>query len=112
MLASAKQIRSVARDLATAWRRYNRVRGQRKRYEDPDVNQLKTEFDPLISTVQDDVWSAEYLYLDGRRLPWTATNTKVREGQEVSVLATGRLWRSRPRDLWIGPQLGLWCRLG
>ncbi len=111
-MASAKNIRRLARDVSTAVRRYNHVRGRSTGYDDPGMDRLRAAFDPLIGAVRGDVESAEYLHLDGKRPPWTATGTRVREGQEVSVFATGRLWRSRPRDLWIRPQLGLWCRLG
>jgi len=112
VLVSARKIRSFTRDFTTALRRYNYVRGQKRTYEDVDIDQLRAAFDPLIHAVRDDVLCAEYVYLDAKRPPWTATRVQLREGQEVSVFATGRLWRSRPRDLWIGPQLGLWCRLG
>ena len=111
-VASTEKIRSRMRDFTTALRRYHRVRGHRSSYEAPDIDRLREAFDPLIRRVQDHVRGAEYVFLDGRRPPWTATNLALQAGEEVSVLAVGRLWRSKPLDLWIGPQLGLWCRIG
>lgn len=107
-----KRLQGLKRDLTTAARRYYSVRGGPDNRSDPDVGQLKAAFDPLLDAVRGDVQAAEYMRLDARKPPWTATGLEVAEGQEVSVFATGRLWRSRPRDLWIRPQLGLWCRLG
>jgi hypothetical protein len=62
--------------------------------------------------VRTSVQDTKYLVLNGRRPPWTATQLHIEAGQSVSIFATGRLWRSRPLDLWLGPQFGLWCRLG
>lgn len=99
MSALVKRLRGLARDVTTGLRRYNHVRGRKTGYEDPGTDRLRAAFDPLLHAVRDEVHSAEYVYLDGRRPPWTATGTTVRQGQEVSVLAAGRLWRSRPCDL-------------
>ncbi len=102
----------LKRDITTAARRYNCVRARKEDHRDPDARELKLAFDPLVRAAGDSIRTAEYIQLDGRKPPWTATNIQVEAGQEVSVFAAGRLWRSRPRDLWIAPQLGLWCRLG
>jgi len=106
------QVRRRTCEAVTAWRRYNYVRGRRPVYDDPDADRLRAAFDPLLGNVRDDVAHAGYFSLDATRLPWTPTGLTVRTGQQVSWFAVGRLWRSRPRDLWIRPQLGLWCRLG
>lgn len=107
-----KRLQGLKRDLTTAARRYNHVRGRREHREEPDAHRLKIAFDPLIRAAGDSVRTAECLYLDGNRPPWTATGIRIEAGEEVSVFATGRLWRSRARDLWLAPQFGLWCRLG
>ena len=107
-----KALRRLAREFTTATRRFSCVRGQREDYRDPDLDQLQSAFDPLLGTVRDTVQTAKYVHLDAKKPPWTATGIMVEKGQEVSVFATGRLWRSRPRDLWLAPQFGLWCRLG
>jgi len=107
-----KRLQGLKRELTTAARRYNRVRDRREHREEPDAQRLKAAFDPLLHAAGDAIRSAECLYLDARRPPWTATGIHVEAGQEVSVFATGRLWRSRARDLWLAPQFGLWCRLG
>lgn len=105
-------LQAKVRDFITGVRRYHSIRKQTVDHQDPDIEKLKTEFQPLIESVQDDIESFKYIRLESKNIPWTTTNISVCSGQEVSVLATGRLWRSRIRDLWIAPQLGLWCRLG
>lgn len=107
-----KRLQGLVRDTATAARRYNRVRGRREKYDDPDPSRLKAAFEPLIHAAGDAIQTAKCLRLDGAKPPWTATGLRVEAAQEVSVFATGRLWRSRARDLWLAPQFGLWCRLG
>lgn len=77
---------------------------------DPDA--MRAAFEPLLREVRDEIERAEVLQLDARRLPWRFSGFRLRKGQAVSVLAVGRIWASRPKDLWIRPQLGLWCRLG
>ena len=107
-----KRLQGLKRELATAVRRYNHVRGRRENHEDPDAHRLTLAFDPLLRAAGDSIRAVECLYLDASRPPWTATGVRVEEGEEVSLFATGRLWRSRARDLWLAPQFGLWCRLG
>ncbi len=111
-LGTMKRIQGLKRELTTAVRRYNCVRAHREAHDDPDANRLKLAFDPLIRAAGDNIQTAEYMQLRGDKPPWTATNIRIEEGQEVSVFAAGRLWRSRARDLWLAPQFGLWCRLG
>jgi len=45
-------------------------------------------------------------------LPWRDTRTALRRGDEVSVFAVGRVYLSRPLDVWASPQFQLWMRVG
>jgi hypothetical protein len=83
------------------------VRAQRENHRDPDLGELRSAFNPLLDRVRDNVEAVEHLHLDARKPSWTATGVEVSEGQEVSVFATGRLWRSRPRDLRLASSRGV-----
>jgi hypothetical protein len=96
----------------TAWRRYNQIHRKQSHYDDSSIDQLKAAFEPLLDKVRDNVQAVKYLSLDAKRPPWVATHLHLTAGQEVSVFATGRIWRSRVLDLWLGPQFGMWYRLG
>lgn len=100
------------RGTETAWRRYQQTLGHLPERNDPSLDELKAAFQPLVDAADDDVQSAQYTYVDGKRPPWTATHLEIEAGQEVSTFATGRLWRLRLLDLWLGPQFGLWFRMG
>lgn len=50
--------------------------------------------------------------LPGNVPPWTATQVHVRRGEELSVLASGRLVLAEALDLWMPPSLALWGRIG
>lgn len=44
--------------------------------------------------------------------PWFDTGLDVEAGESVTVLADGRVYISRALDVWVGPSLQLWCRIG
>ena len=50
--------------------------------------------------------------LPGNVPPWTDTGIAVRRGESITLLASGRLILSADLDLWYGPRLALWGRIG
>lgn len=44
--------------------------------------------------------------------PWTDTGLALDAGDAVTWLAEGRIVLSEPLDLWLGPRLALWGRVG
>ena len=50
--------------------------------------------------------------LPGDVPPWTDAQVHVRRGDELSVLASGRLVLAEALDLWMPPSLALWGRIG
>jgi len=56
------------------------VRGQRENRQDPDLDQLRSAFEPLLGIVRGNVQAAKYVHLGAKKPPWTATGTEVKEG--------------------------------
>ncbi len=52
------------------------------------------------------------LALPGSEPPWTASGLALEAGEEWSAFAEGRLVASEEIDLWFGPRVYLWFRLG
>lgn len=98
--------------LDTAWRRYKQINITRPGYTDPTLEKLESTFLPVLEAVKSTSSTYRTFHLPGNKPPWKATGMTIAQGQSVTVLATGRLWRSRLLDLWLGPQFGLWYRLG
>jgi len=55
---------------------------------------------------------ARLIQLPGNVPPWTDTGIRVRRGEWITLLAAGRLVLSADLDLWYGPRLALWGRVG
>lgn len=50
--------------------------------------------------------------VEGTATKWTDTGLRIEAGEEVTLLAQGRLAMSGPLDIWVGPRMGLWGRIG
>ena len=55
---------------------------------------------------------ARLVRLPGNVPPWTDTGIRLRRGEWITLLASGRLVLSADLDLWYGPRLALWGRVG
>jgi hypothetical protein len=55
---------------------------------------------------------ARLLHLPGNVPPWTDAGIRVGRGEWITILASGRLVLSVDLDLWYGPRLALWGRIG
>jgi hypothetical protein len=53
-----------------------------------------------------------FVSLPGDVPPWTETSVRVRPGEELSLLASGRLVLAEALDLWMPPRFALWARIG
>lgn len=63
---------------------------------------------PLAQRVAD----ARVVVLPGSEPPWTDTGVALEPGDEITVLADGRIVFSEELDLWFGPRVYLWRRIG
>jgi hypothetical protein len=50
--------------------------------------------------------------LPADRPPWLDTGLRVSKGDRLTLLSVGRVWLSRPLDLWTPPAFQLWARVG
>src|SRR5688572_25045391 len=55
---------------------------------------------------------ARLVHLPGNVPPWTDSGIALRRGESITFLASGRLILSADLDLWYGPRLALWGRIG
>jgi len=53
-----------------------------------------------------------HLVLPAHVPPWTETGMTLRRGEPMTILAEGRVVLAEALDLWFGPRLSLWARLG
>lgn len=60
----------------------------------------------------DRIADARVLHLPAQVPPWTDTGIDVEAGEEITLLAAGRVVLSEELDLWGGPRLYLWGRIG
>lgn len=81
------------------------------------MSQLGARYDRLLRAVAagehaDRIAEAKTVAISGATPPWTDTGIDLDEGDEISVLADGRLVLSEELDLWFPPRLYLWRRIG
>lgn len=101
--------------LETAWRRYQQIQADdyetKPVEEDPSLEQLRYAFRPALNTPLL-TCNHKFITLPASNLPWTPTGIYMEEDQAVSVLSTGRTWRSKLLDLYLPPKDNLWFRIG
>jgi len=54
---------------------------------------------------------ARVVRMPGNVPPWTDTGLRIAKGDEVSVLAEGRVFTSEEAGLWFRPRFALWTRI-
>jgi hypothetical protein len=104
--------------VATALQRYRHT--QKPSYKtkpessDLSLHQLDLSLNALISDPAiADAFNEHHLFtLHCSRIPWTSTGVHINKGETISTFASGRLWRSKMLDLFVGPQFGLWFKIG
>jgi hypothetical protein len=53
-----------------------------------------------------------FVRLPASEPPWHDTGLDLERGDTVTLLAQGRVYLSRPLDIWVGPSFQLWARIG
>ncbi|MCE7997485.1 MAG: DUF3047 domain-containing protein [Rhodobiaceae bacterium] len=74
---------------------------------------LKSQLTPILASEGDGVVAdASYHALSAEGGEWTDTGVTVTAGEEVTLLAQGVFWMSKPLDIRLPPSAALWARIG
>jgi len=107
--------RQVAHEIAIAARLAARSLGRRlSGASSPAVTdaEFRATLAPWLESVQSDVTRGHAFLRIGPREAWLDTGLILEPGDTVTLLAAGRVYFSRILDVWVGPSLRLWCRVG
>src|SRR5512135_1909922 len=110
------KLRQLATDLEVASRLGTRVLRRRFRGElapEPDLGAWRATLDHWLQQLPAGTLRAhQYVELPATRSPWTDTGLVLQPGDAVTWLAAGRVYLSRPLDIWVDPSFQLWGRVG
>lgn len=82
-------------------------------YAPPDAAAFRAALDPWLSGLpQSTLAEHRYCHLSATQPPWFDTGIDLAAGDTVTWLADGRVYLSKPLDIWVGPSFQLWCRVG
>ncbi|MFT4570783.1 MAG: hypothetical protein ACI8TX_002459 [Hyphomicrobiaceae bacterium] len=103
----------IFHDLGIAVRRFRDV--QRDKSRDTTVEEdvrLAEQGTRLLQKLPEDFpGKAVLVDLSADVAPWFKTPLEVEAGQEVTWLAAGRVWLSKPLDVYVPPAYQLWARV-
>lgn len=104
----------ILHDIGLAARRFRDVTRNKSRdlAEDEDIRFGDSATKLLQNLPEDFPGKAVLIDLSADVAPWFETPLEVEVGQEVTWLATGRVWLSKPLDIWLPPAYQLWGRIG
>ncbi|KAK3673342.1 hypothetical protein LTR78_006888 [Recurvomyces mirabilis] len=108
----------AAHAIDAAWRPYQLVNSSshtsRPECHDTTRAALERRINSLVQdpTISKASASHHLITLPANCIPWTPTGRNLKTGTTTSIFSSGRLWRSKLLDLWVGPQFGVWYRIG
>jgi len=102
----------IAHDLGVAFKRWRYVSKHGKAAPPMSGDVFRAQAQPLLAAASEHIAEAAFIDLPPSRMPWTATDMMLEDGDEVTLLSVGRLWLSRGLDIWVGPQFQVWGRIG
>jgi hypothetical protein len=109
------KLRQIAHELAIAGRLAARSLGRRLSGAVPPVasdEQFRATLAPWLESLPPDVAERHAFFRIGPREAWLDTGLDLEPGDTITLLAAGRVYLSRIVDVWVGPSLRLWCRVG
>jgi hypothetical protein len=87
------------------------LRGQRER--EPDLDAFERDVEQALAALPSGVVAeCAWIHLPGSEPPWRDTGVSLAAGAEASVFAAGRIYVSRPLDIYVTPKTQLWTRIG
>jgi hypothetical protein len=108
--------RDIVHELAIAARLAGRSLRRRLAQGSPAVTTdagFRAELEPWLEALPAGLVAGHsFLRLPPGNPPWHDSGLELAPGDQATVLAAGRVYLSRALDVWVGPALRLWCRLG
>ena len=78
----------------------------------PTDAEFRATLEPWLAALPAGLVSHHAFFRIEARQPWLDTGLDLEHGDSVTLLAVGRVYLSRIVDVWVGPSLRLWCRVG
>jgi hypothetical protein len=78
----------------------------------PTDAEFRATLEPWLAALPAGLVSHHASFRIEARQPWLDTGLDLEPGDSVTLLAAGRVYLSRIVDVWVGPSLRLWCRVG
>lgn len=75
-------------------------------------NALRARVERVVAALGDRVLRCDFVAVPALEDPWLASGVRLEAGQQVTLLAEGRVYLSRLFDVGFGPGIGLWVRVG
>jgi len=109
-------LRTLAHQLAVAARLAARAAGRRLSGAVPPAasdREFRATLEPWLASLPPGLSTAHaFHWLPATEPPWSGTGLDIEAGEPVTVLADGRVYISRALDVWVGPAVQLWLRIG
>ena len=79
----------------------------------PDLARFRASLGRTLATLPAGlVTEHAWIELPASEAPWRDSGIALRAGEEVTYFAAGRVMVSAALDVWVGPRLQLWARVG
>lgn len=104
--------------VGTAWQRYQQVNSpdyiREDEADDFTLDQIRDFYTAILDhpEIKPLYEQVTFLSLEASTIPWTPTGIDVNSDRLMTVMTSGRTWRSRLLDLYLRPQFNLWFRIG
>ncbi len=102
----------AAHDISVAFKRWRQVKRRGAAAPEMSSEEFRAHAQKLIDAAADHIVEAAFVDLPPSRMPWTSSDIVLEAGDQVTLLSVGRLYLSRPLDIWVGPQFQVWGRIG
>ena len=109
-------LRTLAHELAIAARLAARATRRRLSGAVPPFasdREFRATLEPWLAALPPGLSTGHaFRWLPATQPPWLDTGFDIEAGESLTVFADGRVFISRALDLWVGPSIQLWCRIG
>ncbi len=90
----------------------SRLKSKSKTPSGSTVQAFRQRVNQAVSQMGDAVKACNWVEVPAGLAQWQTTGIHMPAGSELTLLAQGMLYISKPLDVGIGPSVGLWYRIG